>query len=161
MQPCDLFDQNFFHNCLKHRSGVTANTMQPSERFFTTVFFQKRLKQRNRAQAEHCNRSQPFGPSMWTLWVISGYLRLSPRYLPAIFTIDANLVPAISGYLPLSSPTDGFFPGYLRLSPAIFTYLWILYRLSPAISRLSSRYLQVFVSFFARVFICDGFHFSA
>ena len=101
---------------------------------------------------------------MWTLWVISGYLRLSPRYLPAIFTIDANLVPAISGYLPLSSPTDGFFPGYLRLSPAIFTYLWILYRylrLSPAISRLSSRYLQVFVSFFARVFSCDGFHFSA
>ena len=76
-------------------SGVTANTMQPCERFFTTVFFQNRLKQRTRVQGEHCNRSQPFRPSMWTLWVISGYLRLSP-----------------------------------------------------AISRLSSRYLQVFACFF-------------
>ena len=87
-----------------------------------------------------------------------GGLRLSPAisplsssYLAAIFTIDANLVPAISGYLPaistihvnvvpaisgylrLSSPIYGFFPGYLRLSPAI--------------SRLSSRYLQVLACF--------------
>jgi hypothetical protein len=54
-----------------------------------------------------------------------GDLRLSPRYLPAIFTIDANLVPAISGYLPLSSPTYGFCTGYLRLSPG---YLLDIFR---------------------------------
>ena len=108
-------------------SGVTANTMQPCERFFTTVFFQNRLKQRTRVQGEHCNRSQPFRPSMWTLWVISGYLRLSLGYL--------------------HHPCQ-FGPRYLRLSPAIFTYLWIFSRLSPAISRLSSRYLQVFACFF-------------
>ena len=71
-----------------------------------------------------------------------GGLRLSPAisplsssYLPAIFTIDANLVPAISGYLPVIStihvnvvpaisgylhPSMDFFraiSGYLRLSP--------------------------------------------
>ena len=69
---------------------------------------------------------------MWAVHVdIVGDLRLSPRYLPAIFTIDANLVPAISGYLPLSSPTYGFFPGYLRLSPGylpdIFRCLLVLF----------------------------------
>ena len=84
---------------------------------------------------------------------ISGYLRLSPGYLPAISR--------------LSSHIDGFWPGYLsaisRLSSAILKYRWILGRLSPgylpaifgyhhismdlarlslAISRLSSGYLS-------------------
>ena len=80
-------------------------------------------------------------PCRWIWWVVSGYLRLSPRYLPAIFTIDANLVPAIS---PLSPPSMSM---WSRLSPAIFTHLWIFSRLSPAISRLSSRYLQVLACF--------------
>ena len=43
--------------------------------------------------------------------------QFGPGYLPAISTIHVNVVPAISGYLRLSSPIYGFFPGYLRLSP--------------------------------------------
>ena len=88
-------------------------------------------------------------PCRWIWWVVSGYLRLSPRYLPAIFTIDANLVPAIS---PLSPPSMSM---WSRLSPAIFTHLWIFFPAIsgylPAIFQISSG-VSLFLSY---VFICD------
>ena len=74
-------------------------------------------------------------PCRWIWWLVSGYLRLSPRYLPAIFQLSSpsmpiwsRLSPAIS---PLSPPSMSM---WSRLSPAIFTHLWIFSRLSPAIS---------------------------
>ena len=90
---------------------------------------------------------------MWTLWVISGYLRLSPRYLPAIFTIDANLVPAISG---LSPPSMSI---WSPLSPAISRYLHLPMDFLPAISGYLPAIFQISSGvwlFFSRVFICDG-----
>ena len=91
-------------------------------------------------------------PCRWIWWVVSGYLRLSPRYLPAIFQLSSSYLHHRCqfgpGYLRLSPrylhhPCQCG-PGYLRLSPAIFTHLWIFSRLSPAISgylRLSPGYL--------------------
>ena len=69
--------------------------------------------------------------------VISGYLRLSPGYLPAISR--------------LSSHIDGFWPGYLsaisRLSSANFTNRWILTRLSLGYLPAIFGYLHISMDF--------------
>ena len=98
-------------------------------------------------------------PCRWIWWVVSGYLRLSPRYLPAIFQLSSpsmpiwsRLSPAIS---PLSPPSMSM---WSRLSPAISGYLHPSMDFFPAISGYLPAIFQISSGvslFYSYVFICD------
>ena len=66
MQPCHFLTRTFFQNYFKHRSGVTANTMQPCD-LFDQNFFHNCLKHRSGVTANTMQPSERFFTTVFFL----------------------------------------------------------------------------------------------